>query len=233
MNRVALVLWLVGATAAVAPAGGSIGQPRASETLERFVQAPDTAAALALVEATASSGLDLETALARLRAGRSYEPAPAGVSTVTFTASDNSTLEALVELPRSYVPDKRWPVRVQLHGGVSRPETAGPRRRLTPNRLPGEEAIYVQPTGHAGAEWWHLNQFEHMVALLDRVKRSYNVDENLVYLTGVSDGATGAYFYAMKLSTPFSAFMPLNGNMRVLSSPGTRANGQLHAGNMI
>ena len=72
-----------------------------------------------------------------------------------------------------------------------------------------------------------------MVALLDRVKRTYNVDENRVYLTGISDGATGVYFYAMKLPTPFSAFLPLNGNMRVLATPSTRANGQLYAGNMV
>jgi hypothetical protein len=31
---------------------------------------------------------------------------------------------------------------------------------------------------------------------------AYNVDENRVYLTGISDGATGVYFYAMKLPTP-------------------------------
>ncbi len=99
--------------------------------------------------------------------------------------------------------------------------------------MPGEEAIYLQPRGHSGAEWWHLNQYEHMVALLDRVKRTYNVDENRVYLTGISDGATGVYFYAMKLPTPFSAFLPLNGNMRVLATPSTRANGQLYAGNMV
>ena len=40
-------------------------------------------------------------------------------------------------------------------------------------------------------------------------------------------------FYAMKLTTPFSAFLPLNGNMRVLATPSTRANGQMYAGNMV
>ena len=105
--------------------------------------------------------------------------------------------------------------------------------RSLPNRIQGEEAIYLYPRGHARAEWWHLNQYEHMVALLDWVKRTYNVDENRVYLTGISDGATGDYFFAMKLTTPFSAFLPLNGNMRVLATPSTRPNGQMYAGNLV
>jgi hypothetical protein len=37
----------------------------------------------------------------------------------------------------------------------------------------------------------------------------------------------------MKFTTPFSAFLPLNGNMRVLATPSTRANGQMYAGNMV
>ena len=138
----------------------------------------------------------------------------------------------MIDVPAAYRPDKPWPVRIQLHGGVSRPES-GEARALTPNRIQGEEALYLHPRGHARAEWWHLNQYEHVVALLDWVKRSFNVDENRVYMTGISDGATGAYFFAMKLTTPFSAFLPLNGNMRVLATPGTRANGQMYAGNLV
>ena len=37
----------------------------------------------------------------------------------------------------------------------------------------------------------------------------------------------------MKWTTPFSAFLPLNGNMRVLAAPSTRANGQMYAGNLV
>lgn len=232
MTRRRAGIWMASAAAFLAPVGVSLAQPRAGDALAAFLQAPDAATALARVDAVAASGVELGTVLEALRRGRTYGPAPSGATTLAFTASDGTSLEAHVELPGGYLPTRRWPVRVQLHGGVSRPDGAGA-RPLTPNRLPGEEAIYVQPRGHARAEWWHLNQYEHMVATLDRVKRTYNVDENRVYLTGVSDGATGAYFFAMKLPTPFSAFLPLNGNMRVLATPGTRANGQMYAGNMV
>jgi len=231
VTRWLVATWLIGVAGLTASPNPSLAQGRAEGALERFLAAPDAAAALTQVDAVAASGVGLATTLARLRTGRTYGPPPAD-KTLHFTTSDRTSLEAVVELPRTYVPTKRWPLRVQLHGGVSRPETA-PARPLTPNRLPGEEAIYVQPRAHARAEWWHLNQYEHMTALLDRLKRTFNVDENLVYLTGVSDGATGAYFFAMKLPTPFSAFLPLNGNMRVLATPDTRANGQMYAGNLI
>ncbi|MEZ5283334.1 MAG: hypothetical protein R2712_00725 [Vicinamibacterales bacterium] len=232
MTRLVVAAWVVGAAAVLAPPRGSTAQPSAERALTDLVDAPDSATAMAAVDRVVASGVSIETAVERLRAGRRYPEPGRSPVTMRFTASDKTPLEAVVELPAAYTPARRWPLRVQLHGGVGRPENADP-RPLTPNRLPGEEAIYVQPRAHARAEWWHLNQYEHIVSLLDRLKRAYNIDENLVYMTGVSDGATGAYFYAMKLATPFSAFLPLNGNMRVLATPGTRANGQLYAGNMV
>ena len=230
--RAAIGLWILGAAVLVGPAAGAPTQPRAEQAWRKYLEAPDAAAAEAAIDPLAAEGVDLKQALARLKAGRSYPARPAGEATFRFTATDGTRLETVIDVPAAYRPDKPWPVRIQLHGGVSRPES-GEARALTPNRIQGEEALYLHPRGHARAEWWHLNQYEHVVALLDWVKRSYNVDENRVYMTGISDGATGAYFFAMKLTTPFSAFLPLNGNMRVLATPGTRANGQMYAGNLV
>jgi predicted esterase len=232
MTRLAGAMCVV-ATAVSLATAGTFGQVRAEQAIERYLETADPGAAAAAAESVAASGIDVREAIARLETGRTYTPMPPGASTVRFTASDGTVIESLIEVPTSYAPGRRWPVRVQLHGGVSRPASGGDARPVGPNRIQGEEAIYLQPRGHGRAEWWHLNQFENMVALIDRVKRTYNVDENLVYVTGVSDGATGAYFYAMKLTTPFSAFLPLNGNMRVLATPSTRANGQLYAGNLV
>lgn len=230
--RAALGLWVLSAAVAAAPSVGGRVQPRQEQAWQRYFDAPDVAASEAAVGPLIEAGIDVRQAMVRLRAGRTYQPQPAGQTTFRFTASDRTQLETLVDIPAAYRPDTPWPVRVQLHGGVSRPQGTDS-RPLTPNRIPGEAALYLQPRGFARAEWWHLNQVEHMLALLDWVKRRYNVDENRVYLTGISDGATGGYFFAMKLTTPFSAFLPLNGNMRVLATPATRANGQLYAGNLV
>ncbi len=233
MTRAAVGVWVLATAAGVAaPPAGRLAQPRANQAWTAFLDAPDAAAARAAIEPLAGAETDVRQAYDRLRAGKTYTARPPGQSTFRFTASDGTALETVVEVPAAYRPDVRWPVRIQLHGGVSRPADAEA-RAVSPNRIQGEEAIYLHPRGFAKAEWWHLNQYENMVALLDWVTRTYNVDENRVYMTGVSDGATGSYFYAMKLTTPFSAFLPLNGNMRVLAAPSTRANGQMYAGNLV
>ena len=46
----------------------------------------------------------------------------------------------------------------------------------------------------------------------------YNIDENRVVVSGVSDGGTGAYYVAMRDTTPFASFLPLNGYWMVLAS---------------
>jgi predicted esterase len=232
IRRAAVGVWILGTAIAAAPTAGTLVQPRVAQEWTTFLDAPDAAGAGAAIEPLATAGLDLREAYDRIRAGKTYAPRPAGQTTFRFRASDGTALETVADIPAGYRPDLRWPVRIQLHGGVSRPADAEA-RAISPNRIQGEEAIYLYPRGFARAEWWHLNQYEHMVALLDWLTRTYNVDENRVYLTGVSDGATGSYFFAMKLTTPFSAFLPLNGNMRVLATPGTRANGQMYAGNLV
>ena len=58
----------------------------------------------------------------------------------------------------------------------------------------------------------------NLVEILDATKRAYNVDENRVVVSGVSDGGTGAYWVAMRETTPFASFLPLNGYWMVLAS---------------
>src|SRR6185436_2666760 len=129
-------------------------------------------------------------------------------------------------------------------GGVARPDPeesddperlvpaaqapARPRRRLTFK----ERYIAVHPSGYAEAEWWFANQMANYDEILDRLKRNYNVDENRIHLMGVSDGGTGVYFVGLKDPTPWSVFFPLNGFLRVLSNPLTRADGELFTTNL-
>ena len=84
-------------------------------------------AAEAAVAPLIATGVDLREALVRLKAGTTYASQPSGPSTFRFTASDGTRLETLVDVPAAYRPDRPWPVRLQLHGGVSRPASAGDR----------------------------------------------------------------------------------------------------------
>ena len=99
-------------------------------------------------------------------------------------------------------------------------------------RLPGAEQIYVMPYAWRDAPWWSGRQVENLRAILDLVKRTYNVDENRVVLSGVSDGGTGAYYIAMRDTTPFASFLPLNGFIMVLRNETAEADGDLFPNNL-
>jgi predicted esterase len=220
-----------------------------------FWKADDPSEAARAGERLVKVGVDFDTAWARLRAGRPYTKEKTGELSWRYPAGGGTVFDNVVEIPASYDPSRKWQVRVQLHGGVNRPPEivnadqglegdsgssaqGGGRapnlaRRRGPNRIPGEEQIYVFPSGWHDAEWWHRVQVDNILRLLDRLKRRYNVDESRVYLTGISDGGTGAYFMAMRASTPWSAFLPLNGSILVLRNPDIRADGELYPNNLV
>jgi pimeloyl-ACP methyl ester carboxylesterase len=122
---------------------------------------------------------------------------------------------------------------VQLHGGVGRIETNSPPRSGSNGRLPGVEQLYVMPYAWRDAPWWSGRQVDNLRAILDVVKRTYNVDENRVVLSGVSDGGTGVYYTAMRDTTPFASFLPLNGFIRVLENETAEADGDLFPNNLL
>jgi hypothetical protein len=122
---------------------------------------------------------------------------------------------------------------VQLHGGVGRIADNTPPRSGSNGHLAGAEHIYVMPYAWRDAPWWSRRQIENLRAILDRVKRAYNVDENRVVLSGVSDGGTGAYYVAMRETTPFASFLPLNGFIMVLRNETAEADGDLFPNNLV
>src|SRR5262249_57273030 len=79
---------------------------------------------------------------------------------------------------------------------------------------------------------WSARQAANLRAILDQLKRTYNVDENRVALSGVSDGGTGAYYAAMRDTTPYACVLPLNGFIAVLDNETAEDDGDLFPGNL-
>jgi poly(3-hydroxybutyrate) depolymerase len=150
---------------------------------------------------------------ARLKAGRAY----AGDVPTGAMKKRHGPFQYWLVVPRTYDPAKRWQVRFQLHGGVMRDDDS--LRGDGTVRLAGDDQIYVMPAGWRDAPWWSDRQVASLHAILDDIKRDYNVDENRVFLSGVSDGATGLYYVAAHDTTPYAAFLPLNGYLLVLRNP--------------
>jgi hypothetical protein len=172
-----------------------------------------------IVPAIVASGVGFDEALKRLKAGRPYSAkVRKGVVTTSYRANGLEFFYAL-NIPASYDPARKYQARIHLHGGVSR-EANGVRGDGTIGALAGAEQIYIIPYGWNDAPWWAHNQVENLRTILDTVKRTYNVDENRVAVAGVSDGGSGAYYIAMKDTTPYASFLPLNGFIMVLPSVG-------------
>jgi hypothetical protein len=206
---------LVAAT--VATVSAAAAEKDVDAAFKRFWEARTPQNAAHVVADIAGSGVSFDEALKRFKAGRPYAAnVPKGVVRASYDVNGVEYFYAL-NIPASYDPTRRQPVRIQLHGGVSR-DSNRPRGDGTIGALAGADQIYIIPYAWRDAPWWGEEQIANLRTLIDKVKRTYNVDENRVALAGVSDGGTGAFYIAMRDTTPFASFLSLNGFVMVLPS---------------
>lgn len=201
------------------------------EAFASFWRAANIEDAAKSISGVVTSGVGFDDAYARLQNGRSYTRDVATGVVKLIRGSATTEYPYSVDVPSTYDPRRKYRVRVQLHGGVLRPEP-GPRGDGSIGALAGSEQIYVLPQSWAEAQWWTNDQAANVLAIVDSVKRTYNVDENRVVLSGVSDGGTAAYFFAMRHPTPFASFLPLNGFILVLRNRDLPLRGALFPHNM-
>ncbi len=222
---------LVAALAIAAAGPRAAAAPSVDDAFRAFWSAGTVPEAVTAAAAIEQSGVTFAAALARFKAGRPY-PADAATGVKAYVRrAAGIDFPYSLDVPPSYDRSKRYQVRVQLHGGVGRPEP-GARGNGSIGALAGAEQIYVLPQAWAEAPWWSPAQAENLMAILDQVKRTYNVDENHVVLSGVSDGGTAAYYAAMYDTTPYASFLPLNGFVLVLANPSMRLQGTLFPHNL-
>lgn len=227
---------------AVAVAANAREQDQAAEALfVEFFAAANPAAASAIGDRLAGA-VTFDTAYARLRNGRAYLDEKRGEYALRWRSTVGPFFNNIVEVPQDYDPKQQWMLRVQLHGGVGRPSpnpapAAAGSLRSAPgrpaNRIAGEKQIYLHPSGWARAQWWDEEQVDNILRAVDMLKRRYNIDESLIYLTGISDGGTGVYYMALKEPNPWSSYLPLNGSLGVLRNPANGADGEMHGNNLV
>ncbi len=176
------------------------------------------------------SGVSFDDALRRLKTGRNYTMQKTGVVMLKNKIADGIEHYYALNVPANYDPSRRYQVRFQLHGGVGGRESNQP-RGSGESPLQGADQIYVVPYAWSEAPWWSDDQVMNLAAIIDSLKRTYNIDENRVVLSGVSDGGTGAYYAAMRDTTPYASFTPLNGFIMVLANGGID-DGQIFPNNL-
>jgi hypothetical protein len=222
---------------AALPLAGVAQSSRVDAAFDHFWAAASPAEAAERVDEVVASGVTYDEALRRLRAGRRYQAQPPGVVQMTSKAPGGPVdidHHFAVTIPDGYDASKRYQVRIQLHGGVmNRHTNVPPPNAGSIGALASDEPqIYLVPFAWDAAPWWSEDQLQTLRSALDIVKRRYNVDENRVVLSGVSDGGTGAYYVSMRDTTPYASFLPLNGYWGVLAVHDLDVDGPLFPGNM-
>jgi len=119
----------------------------------------------------------------------------------------------LLTLPDGYAaaPEKKWPLLVFLHGAGERGDDLnllklhGPPKLIAAGRK--FEAIVVAPQVRKG-EFWNPHGVK---ALVDAVRQAHRVDEDRIYLTGLSMGGFGTFETIAQYPGVFAAAIPICG----------------------
>ncbi|MCG8413743.1 MAG: hypothetical protein MI746_05935, partial [Pseudomonadales bacterium] len=179
---------------------------------------------------------DISELYDRLKQGPDYaSDVEVGELVYYRTAADGTEFPFMVYIPETYDPEDSYAVEFILHGGVGRPkpEPGDNFWQRSYDRVAQSDRIIVVPSSWRERFWWEDSQAENLPAILRMLKQRYNIDENRVTMTGISDGGTGAYFFAFKQPTEWAAFLPYIGHPGVLRNPQSGGGYRLYFENLM
>jgi len=110
-------------------------------------------------------------------------------------------------IPETYCESRRYPLILYLAGGGGNGEyEISP----WPNHVADKGYFVACPV--AGGKFWWQEGSQVVLAVLADLKAKYNVDENRVYLMGVSNGGLGTDYLVTRWPDLFAAAAPIAGN---------------------
>ena len=121
------------------------------------------------------------------------------------------TMQYLLYLPKDYDQKPSWPLMLFLHGAGERGDELQLVTKHGPPKLivAGKPFpfIVVSPQCPKGQSW---EAFE-LTALLDEIGEKYKVDQDRIYVTGMSMGGFGTWALAARLPNRLAAIVPICG----------------------
>jgi dienelactone hydrolase len=172
--------------------------------------------------ATTPSARDIYRAIKNYN---NFQPISKQNFSMRFRLTDSLSTSYLVCLPPNYNPKKSYPVLFFLHGAVAMNHgytdyadtlvMSGWNRYYT-KYAPRYGVIMVYPNANKDYNWMYPDAGFFMIpAMLKQLKAIVNVDDDRVFITGHSNGATGSFSYLMKQPSPFAGFYGFNTRPRV------------------
>ncbi|UYZ63136.1 dienelactone hydrolase family protein [Hymenobacter weizhouensis] len=154
-------------------------------------------------------------ALAPAEAKGRYRAAAPGFA-MYYAPVDTVQVPYLVYVPRSYQPATAAPLLVYLHGGIvstpqfqhQDPDVAEEPIFAAADR---QQALVLYPFGRKSFGWLQQQAaLTNILRMVAQVKARYHVDARRVYLGGMSNGGTAAFWFACQQPAGFAGFYALS-----------------------
>jgi hypothetical protein len=139
---------------------------------------------------------------------------------LTIPLTDSLSTAYLVALPKDYDSHRRYSVLFALHGAVTviagyplhvDKKITGGWNRFYTKYADMNDVIMVYPNANREYNWMYPDKGFFMVpAILRQIKQVINIDDDRVFISGHSNGATGSFSYMMKQAAPFAGFYGFN-----------------------
>lgn len=200
--------------------------------MERYFDIRSPAQKTAVFEEILSSGNEFDEIYAALQVGRPYS-ADVPTGRIARSVTIEGVLHPHVVLvPEDYTPEKRYPVRFEVHGGLGVPPWDPDEQAWAGNWQPVSDQIVILPAGWVDSMWWEPRQALNFLGALKLAKRRWNIDENRIVFSGNSDGGAAAFFQAMRTPDAWAGYAAFVGPPDRLVRAEMRPAGQMHVCNL-
>ncbi len=118
----------------------------------------------------------------------------------------------LLYLPKTYASRDSWPLMVYLHGASLRGNHIEMIKRYGPPRMLMQNDHFpfiVLSPQCPPKQGWRVQDW--LIPLIDDIIENYKVDRRRIYLTGMSLGGSGTWYWAAQHPEKFAAIAPLCG----------------------
>lgn len=124
-------------------------------------------------------------------------------------------LQYLLYIPKGYDKKTKNPLVLFLHGAGERGDDINMVKKWGPPNIveKGGEFPFLLISPQCPAEMWWDSKIEDLYELVQDIKSRYAIDEDRVYITGLSMGGYGTWEMAISYPDEFAAAIPLCGGV--------------------
>lgn len=149
-----------------------------------------------------------------------FQTAKPGIA-LYYSKVDTVNVPFLVYVPKDYDISKPSKTIIYLHGGIISTERFNfDKPEITQEPIFGLadkfNSIIIYPLGKKDFGWVNQKKaFENIYTILKQVEKTYNVDKKKIYLGGMSNGGTAAFWFASQRPSIFSGFYAISANPKL------------------